>query len=46
MQKWTPGVGAMNHGVEVSRLGAVIHGAKVLDAGSVFCDVAVVKKKK
>jgi hypothetical protein len=46
MQKWTQGVGAMHHGVEVSRLGTMDHGAEVLDAGSVLSDVAVAKKKK
>ena len=44
MQKWTQGVGAMNHGVEVSRLDAMVHGAEVLDAASIYSDVALAKK--
>ena len=34
MQKWTQGVGAMNHGVEVSRLDAMDHGVEVLARAS------------
>ena len=45
MLKWTQGVGAMHHGIEVSRLDAMDHGVEVLDAGSVYSDVAVAKKK-
>ena len=45
MQKWTQGVDAMHHGVEVSRLDAMDHGAEVLDAGNAHSDVAVAKKK-
>ena len=39
MQKWTQGVDAMHHGVEVSRLDAMDHGAEVLDAANVASDV-------
>ena len=35
----------MHHGVEVSRLDAMDHGAEVLDAGNAHSDVAVAKKK-
>ena len=39
MQKWTQGVDAMHHGVEVSRLDAMDHGAEVLGAANVASDV-------
>jgi carbonic anhydrase/acetyltransferase-like protein (isoleucine patch superfamily) len=44
MQKWTQGVGAMNHGAEVSRLAAIDHGAEILDAANIDSDVALKKK--
>ena len=44
MQKWTQGVDAMHHGVEVSRLDAMDHGAEVLDAANVDSNVALKKK--
>jgi hypothetical protein len=42
-----PGLGAMHHGVEVSRLGAMDHGAELLGPSQRgFCVAACVAKNK